>query len=202
MKIIALIIFLFSTAHLFGQPGTYDPDKVNKKAIALYEKALEQAQESKFREAIEILNRAIKIDKRYADAFLSVAGLYGEMKNYDSAISNYETAKAIDSLYFQDYNLPYSINLAGKGEFMKALGAVSSFLSIEELNEKSRKAGEYRKRCYTFAIDYAKGKNIVDYVFEPKNLGDSVNSEVSEYYPTITIDGHTTCFYASCKKYE
>ncbi|HKP31673.1 MAG TPA: OmpA family protein, partial [Chitinophagaceae bacterium] len=194
MKIFALIILLFSTAQLLGQPGTYDPEKVNKKAIELYEKAFEQAQNRKFREAIEILNRAVKIDKRYADAYLSIAGMYGEMKVYDSAISNYESAKAIDSLYFQDYNLPYSINLAGKGEFMKAFGAVSSFLSIEELNERSRKAGEYRKRCYAFAIDYASKRNMGDYIFEPKNLGDSVNSEVSEYYPTITIDGHTLVF--------
>ena len=32
--------------------------------------------------------------------------------------------KHIDSLFFKDYNLPYSINLAGKGEFEKALSAV------------------------------------------------------------------------------
>ena len=194
MKYLILFCFLISSIGAFAQPGSYDPDKVSKKATELYEKALEQAQDGKYREGIDLLKRAIKIDKRYADAFLSIAGMYGEMKMYDSAIANYEGAKAIDSLYFQDYNLPYSINLAGKGEFSKALSAVSSFLSIEDLNEKSRKAGEYRKRCYSFAIDYANSKNIIDYVFEPKNLGDSVNSEFSEYYPTITIDGDKLVF--------
>src|SRR6185312_8736779 len=32
------------------------------------------------------------------------------------------------------------------------------------------------------------------YKFEPHNLGDSINTDVSEYFPTITIDGNTLIF--------
>src|SRR5256714_11856983 len=187
-------LILFTSSSLFAQPGSYDPDKVNKKATALYEQALEKAQDGNYRESITLLKNAVKIDSRYLEAYLSIAGMYGEMKNYDSAIIHYEIAKNIDSSFFQEYNLPYSINLAGKGEFEKALNAVNSFLRVEGLNDKSVKAGEYRRRCYVFAIEYGKSKMITDYKFEPKNLGDSVNSPVSEYYPTITLDGNTLVF--------
>src|ERR1700761_6931441 len=92
----------------------YNPDKVNKKAAQLYSKALELAQNDDFKAGIETLKQAVGIDRNFEDAWLSIAGMYGELKDYPNAIENYEKAKAIDSTYFKDYNLPYSINLAGK----------------------------------------------------------------------------------------
>lgn len=189
-----LIAFILFYSESFAQPGSYDPDKVHKKAAEFYEKAFTAAQARNYKDGIAHLYTALKFDKRFADAYLSIAGMYGEMKQYDSAIINYEAAKEIDSLYFQDYNLPYSINLAGKGQFVKALSAVQSFLSIEQLNEKSRKAGEYRQKCYLFAIDYERSNPDTGYKFEPLNLGDSINSSVSEYYPTLTLDGSKLIF--------
>ena len=167
---------------------------MNKKAVQLYNQALQLAQDDRFQEGIVKLQEAIKVDNQYIDAYLSLAGMFGEIKDYQGAIDNYEKARALDSNYFRDYNLPYSMNLAGKGEFDKALGAIDEFLTVTNLNETSRKSGEFRKKCYQFAIDYEKKKKPTDYKFEPKNLGDSVNSKVSEYYPTITIDGKTLVF--------
>ncbi|HXB09714.1 MAG TPA: OmpA family protein [Puia sp.] len=168
----------------------YNPDKVNKKAAQLYSKALELAQGDDYKGGIAALQQAVNIDKNFEEAFLSLAGMYGELKDYQNAIDNYEKARAIDSNFFKDYNLPYSINLAGKGDFQKALDAVYVFLTVTDLNETSKKAGEYRQRCYRFALDYAASHPAAAYKFEPHNLGDSINTKVSEYYPTITIDGN------------
>src|SRR5580692_3784905 len=126
----------------------YNPEKVNKKAIQFYSKAMELAQNDDFKGGIEALKQAVRIDSGYEEAYLSMAGMYGELKNYQGAIDNYEKARAIDSAYFIDYNLTYSINLAGKGAFEQALEAVNIFLTVPNLNETSRKAGEYRQRCY------------------------------------------------------
>ena len=54
--------------------------------------------------------------------------MYGELKNYKAAIKNYQRAKVIHNNYFQDYNLPYSINLAGEGKFQKHWMQQMSFL--------------------------------------------------------------------------
>lgn len=190
MKNRPFLFLLLATALLIAPAAwaQYKPEKVNKKAAQLYSKALEQAEADDFKGGIESLKQAIKIDNGFEDAYLSLAGMYGELKHYQEAIDNYEKARTIDSNYFVDYNLPYSINLAGKGDFDKALDAVDHFLTVTNLNEKSRKAGEYRKKCYQFAIDYAHTHNNNGYKFEPQNMGDSINSPVSEYYPTITID--------------
>jgi outer membrane protein OmpA-like peptidoglycan-associated protein len=181
------VLLLLATGPIHAQ---YNPDKVNKKAAQFYSKALELAEGDDFKGGIAALQQAVHIDNTFEEAYLSMAGMYGELKDYQGAIDNYERAKAIDSNFFMDYNLPYSINLAGKGDFEKALQAVNSFLTIPSLNETSRKAGEYRQKCYQFALDYAAAHHPAsDYKFEPQNMGDSINTDVSEYYPTITIDG-------------
>ena len=192
MKFLCTIVILLMVVAAGAQ--SYDPNKVNKKAAGMYEDALLQATDGKFKEGIRLLEEAVKIDSRFLDAYLSISGMYGELKNYDGAISNYEKGRAIDSAYFKDYNLPYSINLAGKGEFERALIAVNEFLSVTNLNESSRKAGDYRRRCYQFAIDYKKTNPNGNYKFEPTNLGDSVNSSVSEYFPALTIDSRQLIF--------
>jgi outer membrane protein OmpA-like peptidoglycan-associated protein/tetratricopeptide (TPR) repeat protein len=191
-NLFVLLLLCFFSGSVLAQ---YDPTKVGKKASQLYVRAMQLANDEHFKESIEMLKQAISIEPAYEDAYLSIAGMYGEMKNYPLSIENYEKAKAIDSTYFVDYSLPYSINLAGMGQFDKALDAVNAFLNIHNLNEASRKAGEYRKKCYQFALDYAATHpGYRDYKFEPRNLGDSINTAVSEYYPTISLDGNTLIF--------
>ena len=191
MKHLCTISLLLITLLAHAQ---YDPDKVNKKSAQLYSKALEIAQNNDFPQSIRILEGVVKTDASFEDAWLSLAGMYGELKNYQAAIAAYERARSIDSNYFKDYSLPYSINLAGRGEFEKALAAVNEFLSTPNLNETSSKAGRYRKRSYEFAVSYAASITGSSYKFEPKNLGDSINTKDSEYYPTLTIDNKELIF--------
>ncbi|RYG05550.1 MAG: flagellar motor protein MotB, partial [Chitinophagaceae bacterium] len=187
---ICLFTCLTSTA-VFAQ---YFPEKVAKKPMALYRQGLEKANDGNFKEGIQLLENAVKLDAKFMDAYLSIAGMYGELKNYKASIENYEKAKLIDRTYFNDYNLPFAINLAGLGEFEKAIVAIDDFINIPGLNERSKLAAEYRKKSFRFAIDYAKSKPLGDYKFEPKNLGDNVNSQYSEYFPTLAIDGRELVF--------
>ncbi len=172
----------------------YDPSKVDKKAAKLYLQSQQQASDEKFLEGIESLKQAVAIDKRFEDAYLSMAGMYGELKNYQAAVDNYKIAKSIDSVYFSDFSLSYSINLAGLGKFEEALAAVNVFKSIPNLNESSLRSAAYRTKTYQFAINYAAKKNLSLYKFEPQNMGDSINSAVSEYFPSISLDGKHLVF--------
>lgn len=190
---IQAILLILAAACLTAR-AQYDPDKVNKKATLLYSKALMQAEDGDLSGGIATLRQALGIDKNYEEAYISMAGMYGQMKNYREAVATYEKAMAIDSNFFLDYNLPYSIDLAGTGDFQKALQAVERFLTIPNLNETSRKAGEYRQGCYQFALAYAAAHPDAGYRFEPVNLGDSINTYDSEYYPSISLDGDTLFF--------
>jgi outer membrane protein OmpA-like peptidoglycan-associated protein/tetratricopeptide (TPR) repeat protein len=188
-----LACLIFAAAPPARAQYKYNPDSLNKKAAALNDRAM-QISDDDIPGAIHLLQQAVQIDPNYEDAWLSIAGMYGNLKDYPRAIGNYEKARSIDSNYFTHYNLPYSIDLAGTGDFARALQAINIFLTDSNLNETSRKAGEYRRRCYRFALDYAATHPVTNYKFEPRNLGDSINTDVSEYFPTVTIDGNTLIF--------
>ncbi|MGG9960690.1 OmpA family protein [Ferruginibacter sp. SUN106] len=172
----------------------YDPEKVNKKAGDIYGQAINEGVAGNYDAAIRYLNESIKLDPKLVDAYISKAAIYGTLKKYDSSITGYEQAFALDSVYSKDYLLPYSISLAGTGKFQLALDAVNKFLTDEKLNKKSIAAGNFRKTTYEFALNYDKTHPVKNYVFAPQNLGDSINSSALEYYPSLTIDGSKMVF--------
>ena len=189
-----LTLLLFLSFLNASQAQWYDPSKVNDKASTIYNLALNKAQNDEYPTSIKMINEALKIDPKFVDAYLSLAGINANMKNYAGSVTQFQKAFALDSVYTANYLLPYSISLAGAGRFKDALIAVNKFLSDTTINERSRKAGEFRKSTYQFAIDYANTHPDKNYVFNPKNLGDSINTSDLEYFPSLTIDGKKMIF--------
>lgn len=189
-----IIVILFTSLFLQSKSQGYDPEKVNHKAITIYTMAINKARNGDYSSSIKMINEALKIEPKFEDAYLSLAGIAAELKNYTSSVENFEKAFSIDSVYSRDFLLPYSISLAGCGRFEDALNAVNKFLLIPKLNERSIKAGEFRKKTYQFAINYAESHPDKNYVFAPQNLGDSINTSDLEYFPSLTIDGKKLVF--------
>ncbi len=181
------IVSLIILNSLSGFSQAYNPEQINAKAVKLYETALDLLKEDAINEAIPLLLKSIQADSNFVDAYLSMGGAFGQLKKYDQAIKLYERAKSKDSAYFMIYQLPYSINLAGLGRFEEALQAVNTFLTYPKLNERSIKSGLYRKKCYAYALAYKANHPTDAYTFLPINLGDSVNTAQSEYYPSVTV---------------
>lgn len=194
MKNLKALFIFFLSCFTLAASSQADQSKIDKKAKEAYNKALEKAQDGKYKDAVESLKEAVRRDARYIDAWLSLAGLYGELKDYRQSVENYEKAFALDTNYTSGYRLPYSINLAGLGEFDKALHTINALLTKSDIHPNTKKAAEYRKKSYQFAVDYAKSHPTNNYVFEPKNLGDEVNTAESEYFPSIPIDGSQLIF--------
>ena len=190
-KTVLLFIFFFITTITKSQ--WYDPEKVNEKAANYYAQAITYAQSDKYTQAIKLINDALKIDARLVDGYLSLGGIYASIRNYDESVKQFEKAFILDHEYTKYYYLPYSISLAGTGNFEKAMEAVNKFLATAKLNERSVKAGEFRKKCYQFALDFAK-QHPEKYVFDLKNLGENINSKDLEYFPSLTIDGKKMIF--------
>lgn len=190
---LSFFVVLFFTLVAFSQP--YNPEKINKKAIQLYNQAQERAIEDNIVSAIGLLQKAIEADKNYVDAYIALASLYGNLQNHKNSIKNFETAFTLDSNYTIDYKLPYSVQLAGLGEFEKALNAINELLIIKPpKNPTSLERAEKRKKAYQFAVDFEKNNPDKNYVFAPKNIGSGVNSGDPEYFPSLSIDGKELVF--------
>jgi outer membrane protein OmpA-like peptidoglycan-associated protein/tetratricopeptide (TPR) repeat protein len=173
----------------------YDPAKINKNAVQLYDQALQRIEDGNMNSATGLLLQAVEVDKNYAEAYLTLAAIYGKLKSYNSSISNYEKAFLIDPVYTLDYKMAYSIQLAGMGEFEKALGAINELLTTKPpKNPTSLENAQKRKRSYEFAIEYEKNNAVKNYLFAPKNIGGNINTEESEYFPSLSIDGKELVF--------
>jgi outer membrane protein OmpA-like peptidoglycan-associated protein/tetratricopeptide (TPR) repeat protein len=190
--IIPVAFFILIPCTLHAQ--WYNPEKVSKKAKVIYIEAYDLASEGAYFKSLKKLDQAIKIVPNYVEAFLSRAGIYADLKYYDSSVHNFEIAFSLDSIFCSEYLLPYSISLAGIGKFDEALIKATHFLNNEDLNEQSKRSANYRISTYLFAIDYKKNHPVDDYNFELINLGDSINSNSLEYYPSLTIDGKKMIF--------
>ena len=80
--LLAILFFISYTTHA----QWYDPEKVNKKAYAIYEAAYKDAMDQNYMVAIANINKAIAIDPKFVEAYLSKAGIYAELKKYDSSV--------------------------------------------------------------------------------------------------------------------
>ena len=209
MKIWLTICFLLAT--LLAGAQQYDPNKVPKKAKALYDQAMNAADQGRYAASLDLVNKALQLYPAFLDAQLSKAGILGELKKYGQSIEAYQQAFVADPDYTKEYHLPYAINLMGKGNFAEALNAINSFLSLPGLSSASRKSADYRKKCILFALERQKLDSFpIELIVI--NEGDSVNSPLSEYFPSLTIDqqqiivtrkvrgGTDEDFYASSKK--
>ncbi|MBD0374121.1 MAG: tetratricopeptide repeat protein, partial [Flavisolibacter sp.] len=89
-KICLCFYFLLVSSYFtFAQ---YDPSSINKKATEAYNKGLENAQDGRYKEAIDLLQEAVNRDANYIEAYLSLAGVYGQLKNYQQSAIIYEKA--------------------------------------------------------------------------------------------------------------
>jgi outer membrane protein OmpA-like peptidoglycan-associated protein/tetratricopeptide (TPR) repeat protein len=195
MKKSLVFCFLFIALSVCSFSQEYNIQKIDKKAVAFYEQAMERARDGSLANAAGLLIKAIDTDKNFVDAYLSLAGVYSQIKNYKSSIENYEKAFALDKDYTIEYKIPYSIALAGTGHFEKALEAINELLAKNPPKTSATyKSAEYRKRTYEFAIDYAKNNAGKTYEFTPQNAGRNINSGDSEYFPTLSLDGKELVF--------
>ena len=82
------LVFCFGLMSVVNAQS-YNPDAVNKKAAAAYADAIQLLQDEQTQQAIPVLQKAISYDAKYADAYLSLAGAYGELKDYNNAVIIY-----------------------------------------------------------------------------------------------------------------
>jgi outer membrane protein OmpA-like peptidoglycan-associated protein len=183
--------FVFISTFAFAQTPRQSS---NPKALKKYNEALVALEDNRSAEGIALLGNALQIDSNFIDAYLSLAGALGNTKQYKKAITVYDRARLKDSTYFTPYLLPYAINLAGLGQFEEALTAIRNFLTLDGLSGRSIKAAQYRKKTLEFAVSSSQKNKNASYVFAPKNLGDSVNSSSSEYYPSVTVTDDALVF--------
>ena len=182
------LIFLFSFLFIFQlsySQGQYSTD--SKRALKYFEEGLNQYRLKEYDDALENINKAIDKDEEFVEAFIIKGQIFEGMDEYQKAVSSYKQAIKIDPEYYP--NVFYSMGLLYQkmGQFQNAIDRFNEFLGYEDVKPALKEKANNRIESCEFAIEQV--ENPVD--FKPENLGDSVNSQYNEYWPSISADGKT-----------
>ena len=192
LSILLIQILLLFTTNAKAQ--WYSSEKVNKKAVTAFESGYAAARDNNYTSAITNLNEALKIDANYLDALQARGSIYAVLKNYQAALNDYNLFFTKDSIYAKEYLPEYANAYAGVGNFEKALEKINIILAAPNLSEQKKSAFLKKKSNYEFGLQYLKTHPANSYVFNPNNMGDSINSTALEYFPSLTIDGNKIIF--------
>lgn len=180
-----LFIFLFSavtSCATIAQNYT----SANKKAIRFFEEGYELGMQHKDDQAIEKLKKAIEEDADFGEPYWVLGQLYEERGEPNTAIEYYNQALKVNKEKFADcYSFIGDIYFK-TFKYGEAAENYENYLKYGRIKkEETRLIFEKRlQQCYV-ADDLMKHP----VPFEPHNLGPKINSEFSEYHPSITADG-------------
>ena len=179
-KTIGLILLLALTTGLMGQYYSSD----SKKAIKRFKEArtcLEQLDNACVEES---LLKAIKADNQFIEAYQMLAQLCYEQGRLNEAISYYARTLEINPEGNPEgYRLLAGLKLMA-GEYAGALQLVERYLTFPPEKVKNSSRGAIIRESCLFALEAMKHP----VPFHPENLGPAVNSEYSEYWPSLSVD--------------
>lgn len=197
-KHILILLCLFATV---AQGQNYSTD--SKKAVKLYERAMEMLYQGKNDAAMNIFEQALREDNGFLEAHLILADMMSDIdrismeengepsRHYrDEAKRHYR--EVIESK--RDFFTPAWVNL-GKLELYDADydAAIRCFETYMELDKRQNETALDAQNCLTMAR-FRKEALANPVPFNPQNLGAAVNSKDDEYLPSLTVDGQTLVF--------
>lgn len=161
-----------------------------KKAIKLFEEAKTDYQQYKLHEAEEKLLEAIEREPAFVEAYSLLGYVYLDARKPDSAEVYLEKAFAINPNSFpNNYFILAELELQ-EGDYEEALSHYLQFEKTQPQNPDLLERMHKGIKNAQFAIHAM--QNPVD--FDPQNLGSNVNSDLPEYFPSLTVDGKKLLF--------
>ena len=194
-RLILFIISFYLLNSYSSQSALYS--SYNKKAIKLYEKAIECYQDisplngrGNLKGAEEYLQKSLAKDSTFSEAYILLSQVKVKMGDINSAIFYKEKMMTLNPIiplveYFYLAGMHMAI-----GSYEKCLKNAVRYKNSPLADQRYiGRIDKLIENC-EFAIEAI--KNPVD--FDPINLGSSINSELPEYFPSITADDSTFLF--------
>lgn len=187
-----IAVILLGSLLMFASPALAQREYStnSKKAIKLFEEALKYYSAKRNSEALEILQKAIKADDQFVEAYAVSGDCYSDIGDLKNAIASYQKVVDISPDFMATSYKQLADVQFRTGDYKAALGNYQIFMTKKRVNPKIREEAErYLKNAEFGAV--MKERPVP---FDPKNLGPSVNTDQYEYFPVLTADEQTLVF--------
>lgn len=161
-----------------------------KKAMKAYESAQDAFVKRDYEKAISQVEKAVKIDSDYAEAWLLQGEIGMESGKYDLATEGYERSLQADSLLFP----PAALTLAGLYDKKMRYADEIKLLEWFQKTAPGNKANDEKAARMLVNARFRDEavKHPVD--FNPVNLGEGVNTKNDEYVNALELTGEELLF--------
>lgn len=182
------LLFLISQCTLSSQ-AVITKNTAPKSALKLYQKGVDAYKIDQYQSAINFFEKAIHKAPNFIDAELQWASVCFDMKDYACAERHFQSVLKLDTNYNIKVYYTLALTQYQLDHFKNAKEHVIYFLNKEQNNQDLiYKATLLLKYC-TFADSATTHPTAVNPTFL-----NALNSEFSEYLPSITADGKTAVF--------
>lgn len=179
LRFVCTLLLIFSFSALQAQ---------NKDALEHMAKAREYVKAQEYDRALRELGEALAEDRTYVDAYLFKADIFNRLGQADSALAQYESARNYEFPYYLDYF--QGRQLYAMKRYEECIPFLESYLEHPRANERYRKEIDNMISSAEFAIEALKH----EIAYNPINLGNKINTDELEYFPSISADAKTLVF--------
>lgn len=181
-KITSIIFIIMLSEALFGQGGL---NTENNRAIRNYNKAVEYLNNFEGEKAELELFKAIKADSNFIEAYLLLGDFYHSKTDLEKELLIYRKLSQRTEVKYQNFYYIWGLAEWESGNYNSAKINLEKFLSMGSVKQSSRDLSLHILECCEFAISAIKNPVL----FNPVNLGDSINTRFDEYFPSISANG-------------
>ena len=184
--VISIIFMQCSSAQKTTQGANYVTRKTaSEKLLKIYKKGIKYSRASESKKALKEFEKALKKEPTFIDAQIQWAAVHYDIKDYKLAEVGFEKVLAIDPLYKKKVFYTLALTEMRTKKFDEAIKHFEKYLaSIPNNDILEKKATKHIANSRFMKEAYA---NPVPY--EPKSLGENINTKNPEYLPSLTADG-------------
>jgi len=151
-------------------------------AEKLYDKAVNELDNNSFKMGIELLESVLQKDPTFLVGYLTLFQAYLTTKQYQEAILVFEKIQSLDSSAAIPFIVKYAAAFVSLGNYSKAFSIIQPWVVNNQLPDYLKSKGMDLLKICQFAISNPIQKDITI-----TNLGDSINTDAAEYFPSITV---------------
>ncbi len=189
-KNILWIFMAFVFAHCSSAQPTTSEKYVTRKTASeklkkTYKKGMQYSRAGENEKALKEFSKALKKESTFIDAQVQWSAIHYDMKNYEVAEQGFEKVIQIDSFYKKKVFYTLALAEMRMKKFDEAIVHFENYLAAQPNNDilekKSRRHianSQFMKKAYANPVPY-----------EPKSLGENINTPNPEYLPSLTADG-------------
>ena len=154
----------------------------SKQSIQNYEAGIRALENNDTQKAIQLFTLAASKDTLYLDPAIALFQVYHDKKNFQSAIHYFNRIQKIDSAAAIPFIVKQGIAFASLGQYNAASALLTPYISSNSLPTYLKE-----KASALFAVCQFANTQTLSPEISIFNMGDSINSPASEYFPTVSI---------------